>query len=111
MINIQNSASLIGADVTDVDGKNIGSVGQIFVNPTTGTPTWATVKSGLFGTSQSFVPLERADEVGGDLHLPFTKDAVRDSPRTATDGELSEDDADKLLVYYRGPATVSPVGY
>ena len=95
MISNHNIASLIGVDVTDADGSKIGTVGQIFVDPATGTPTWATVKSGLFGTSHSFVPVERADEVGGNLHLPYSKDAVKNAPRTADDGELSNvDEAD-----------------
>ena len=41
MISNHNSASLIGVDVTDADGDKIGTVGQIFVDPATGTPTWA----------------------------------------------------------------------
>jgi len=107
MISNQNSASLIGVDVTDADGNKIGTVGQIFVDPATGTPTWATVKSGLFGTSHSFVPVERADEVGGNLHLPYSKDAVKNAPRTADDGELSNVDEANLLAYYRGLGPVS----
>jgi len=102
MISSQNSASLVGVDVTDADGNRIGTVGQIFVDPATGTPTWATVKSGLFGTSHSFVPVEHADEVGGNLHLPFSKDAVKNAPRIADDGELSSVDEASLLAYYRG---------
>ena len=108
MISSQNSASLVGVDVTDADGNKIGTVGQIFVDPATGTPTWATVKSGLFGTSHSFVPVERADEVGGNLHLPYSKDAVKNAPRTADDGELSNVDEETLLAYYRGLSPDQP---
>jgi len=60
MISEQNIAGLIGATVTDTDGNKIGKVGQIFVDPTTGRPNWATVATGLFGTSESFVPPNRS---------------------------------------------------
>ena len=40
--------------------------------------------------------------MGGNLHLPYSKDAVKNAPRTADYGELSEVDEEALLAYYRG---------
>jgi uncharacterized protein (TIGR02271 family) len=117
MISEQNIASLIGAHVVDTEGNKVGSVGQIYVDPETGRPNWATVKTGFFGSSESFVPLEQADDVNGDLRVPFSKDFVKDSPRTAVDGEISQDEEDSLYTYYHGnagvdtDATVSGAGY
>ncbi|MDN3311968.1 PRC and DUF2382 domain-containing protein [Microbacterium oryzae] len=101
MINEQNLNSLSGANVVDSDGHKIGSVGQIYVDSDSGRPSWATVKTGLFGTSESFVPLEQAEETGGDLRVPFSKDFVKDAPRIESDGELSEAEEDELYAYYR----------
>ena len=55
MISDQNISRLLGADVIDADGDKIGSIGQIYVDPATGQPNWATVKTGFFGMSESFV--------------------------------------------------------
>ncbi|MDL5352339.1 PRC and DUF2382 domain-containing protein [Microbacterium sp. zg-YB36] len=100
MISAHNIASLVGRHVVDVEGKKVGSVGQVFVDPRTGRPNWVTVKTGLFGTSETFVPLDQADEVDGNLRVPFTKDAVKDAPRFESDGELSRSQEDELYAYY-----------
>jgi uncharacterized protein (TIGR02271 family) len=105
MINAQNIARLVGADVVDSDGGKIGKIGQIYVDPTTGNPNWATVKTGFFGTSESFVPLDAATEVGDDLQVPYTKDIVKDAPRVDADRELTEPEEDELYSYYQGHGT------
>jgi len=103
MISEQNIGSLIGSTVTDSDGDKIGTVGQVYLDPDTGRPNWVTVKTGLFGTSETFVPLEQADEAGGGLRVPFDKATVKDAPRIDTDGELSQAEEDNLYAYYHGP--------
>ena len=102
MISEQNIAALIGGNVTDPEGHKIGSVGQIYVDPDTGRPNWATVTTGFFGTSQSFVPLDQADEVDGGLRVPFTKDFVKDAPRIDADTDLSDGEEASLYDYYQG---------
>jgi uncharacterized protein (TIGR02271 family) len=106
MISSNNLASLVGATVIDSDGDKVGTVGQLYVDPTSGQPNWATVKTGLFGTSESFVPLDAADESDGDLRVPYSKDFVKDAPRIDTDGSLEEADEDKLYSYYHGESSV-----
>ncbi|WP_349885759.1 PRC and DUF2382 domain-containing protein (plasmid) [Microbacterium sp. WHRI 7836] len=100
MISEQNIASLIGATVTDTDGNKIGKVGQIYVDPTSGRPNWATVATGLFGTSESFVPLDQADAVDGDLRVPYAKDFVKDAPRINAGTDLTDNEQDELYTYY-----------
>ena len=101
MISEQNVAALVGANVTDTEGNKVGTVGQIYVDPNTGRPNWATVKTGFFGTSESFVPLDEADDVSGELRVPYTKDFVKDAPRIESDAELSEAEEDRLYDYYQ----------
>jgi len=105
MISEQNIAALIGTDVIDSDGDRIGNVGQIYVDPATGRPTWATVKTGFFGLSESFVPLEQADQVDGDIRVPYTKATVKDAPNIDPDAELSDEEQDRLYDYYQGTGT------
>ena len=42
-------------DVLASDGSKIGSIGQVYLDDQTGDPSWVTARTGLFGTSQSFV--------------------------------------------------------
>jgi uncharacterized protein (TIGR02271 family) len=99
MIDTKEISHVIGAPVFDPRENKVGTVGQIYVDPK-GRPLWATVKTGLFGTSQSFVPLENASADGDVLHVGFEKDYVKDAPRIDDDGALSEADEEALYEYY-----------
>jgi uncharacterized protein (TIGR02271 family) len=97
-----------GGNVIGSDGDKIGSIGQLYADDDTGEPTWVTVKTGLFGTSQSFVPVEGARIDGDDLVVPYTKDHVKDAPRVESDGHLEPLEEDRLYAHYdRGAVTYS----
>jgi len=106
MISEHNIQNLVGATVIGADGDKIGTLGQIYVDPETGRPNWATVKTGFFGMSESFVPLEQADQNDGEVRVPYTKDVVKDAPNIDPDREISDDEEDRLYDYYRGPGSV-----
>jgi len=100
MISSDNIASLIGANVLDSDGDKIGTVGQVYLDDNDGHPSWASVKTGLFGTKESFVPLEEANWDGNDLRVAYDKDRVKDAPRVDADQHLEPSDEDELYRYY-----------
>ena len=100
MINTTNVNSIIGADVIDPEDRKIGTVGQVYLDSATDQPSWVTIKTGLFGTKESFAPLENADWNGQVLRVSFQKDAVKDAPRIDTDGSLASADEDALYEYY-----------
>jgi uncharacterized protein (TIGR02271 family) len=100
MISSDNIASLIGANVLDSSGDKIGSVGQVYLDDNDGHPSWASVKTGLFGTKESFVPLEDASWDGNDLRVGYDKDRVKDAPRVDADQHLEPSDEDELYRYY-----------
>jgi uncharacterized protein (TIGR02271 family) len=100
MISSDNIASLIGADVVDNNGDKIGSVGQVYLDDNDGHPSWASVKTGLFGTKESFVPLEEANWEGNVLRVAYDKDRVKDAPRVDADSHLEPSDEDELYRYY-----------
>jgi uncharacterized protein (TIGR02271 family) len=93
-------ASVANGDVIDADGNKIGGVGQIYLDDQTGEPSWVTVKTGLFGTSESFVPLPGASLSGSDVVVMHDKDTVKGAPRVAADGDLTPDEEDSLYAYY-----------
>lgn len=97
-----------GGNVIGSDGEKIGAIGQLYADDDTGEPTWVTVKTGLFGASQSFVPVEGARIDGDDLVVPYAKDHVMDAPRVETDGHLEPEEEDRLYAHYdRGARTYS----
>ncbi|OAE02778.1 PRC and DUF2382 domain-containing protein [Arthrobacter sp. OY3WO11] len=102
MISTENLSALTtaGGNVVSSDGSKIGSVGQIYVDDQTGEPTWVTVKTGLFGTHESFAPLDSATQDGDDIVIAHTKDKVKDAPRVAPDGHLEPEEEERLYSYY-----------
>jgi hypothetical protein len=70
------------ADLTayDSQGSKIGPVQQVYLHDMSGRPDWVTVKTGLFGTKESFVPLAGARSDGQGLHLAYAKPMVKDAP-------------------------------
>lgn len=89
-----------GGNVVSTSGTKIGSIGQIYLDNTTNEPTWVTVKTGLFGTSESFVPLANASVRGDDVVVDYDKDVIKDAPRIDPDGSLSPQEEDRLYEYY-----------
>ena len=89
-----------GGDVRTTSGDKIGSIGQIYVDDSTGEPSWVTVRTGFFGMSESFVPLEGATDNGKDIMVNHDKDTVKDAPRIDADRQLSPDEEETLYVHY-----------
>lgn len=102
-----NYDDLYNSDVVDRDGKKIGGVGQVYLDDKTGHPTWVTVKTGLFGTRENFVPLARADIGGGRIRVPYPEGRVKDAPTIDPDRHLDADEEADLYKYY-GIATAVP---
>ena len=101
MIDRSNLDVLTGTTAYDTDGKKIGAVGQVYLDAATGEPAWLAVRTGLFGTGESFVPAADATLEGDDVRIGHSKDVVKDAPRVDADGELAPRDVDALYSYYR----------
>ena len=100
MFTTADIATVTGGDVYGADNTKIGSVGQIYLDNDTDQPEWVTVKTGLFGTKESFVPLANASVQGNDIHVPYSKDKVKDAPRIDSDGAITPADEDELYQFY-----------
>ncbi len=88
-----------GKVVSD-SGEKIGGIGQIYVDDQSGEPDWVTVKTGLFGTAESFVPLQGARIEGHDIVVSHDKDTIKAAPRVDADGSLSPDEETTLYRHY-----------
>jgi len=102
--------ALSGATVRDPAGEKIGKVAQVYLDDRTGRPEWVTVRTGLFGTKESFVPLAAARFHAGELVLDATKDTVTGAPQVDEDGHLSEQQEAEIYRYYGISATSASGG-
>ncbi|MDQ1483941.1 MAG: hypothetical protein QOF35_2017 [Actinomycetota bacterium] len=100
MISKNQLDQLQSGTVLDSEGNKIGSVGAVYLDDRTDEPDWMTVKSGLFGTSELFVPLSQASLEGGEIHLPFPKEKVKDAPKIAAMEHLGPEQERQLYRYY-----------
>jgi uncharacterized protein (TIGR02271 family) len=100
MIGTDTISRVIGQDVYDESGEKIGSAAEVYLDDETGQPEWVTVRTGLFGTKESFVPLRNADLTDDGVRIPVSKERVKDAPKIDTDGHLSPQEEQELYRYY-----------
>lgn len=102
MISTNDINTLLESNTTvySSDGDKIGGIGQVYLDDQTGEPSFATVKTGLFGTSETFVPLADAAREGDDLRVPYTKDQVKDAPRVEADASITPEEEEELYRHY-----------
>ncbi|MGE0306782.1 MAG: PRC and DUF2382 domain-containing protein [Acidimicrobiia bacterium] len=97
---IQQLMTWRGHDLVDSQGSKIGTIEEIYLDEDTAQPEWLAVRTGLFGTKLSFVPLRGATAQGNTLMCPWTKDQVKDAPRAEADGQLSQHEEAALYQHY-----------
>jgi uncharacterized protein (TIGR02271 family) len=101
MLDAQDARSIMGATAYGSDGDKIGKVGQVFLDDQSGRPEFVTVNTGLFGTSETFIPVAGASFSGDRLELPYTKDKVKGAPNVdVNSGHLDEAEEQRLYEYY-----------
>jgi uncharacterized protein (TIGR02271 family) len=100
MIGTETISRVIGQDVYDESGEKIGSAAEVYLDDETGQPEWVTVRTGMFGTKESFVPIRNADLTNDGVRVPVSKGKVKDAPKIDTDGHLSPQEEDELYRYY-----------
>jgi uncharacterized protein (TIGR02271 family) len=100
MIGTDTLDRVIGADVYDADGDKIGTASEVYLDDQSGNPEWVTVKTGLFGTKETFVPIRDADLTDNGVRVPVSKSAVKDAPKIDTDGHLSPQEEQELYRHY-----------
>ena len=101
MIAHTDIRDLIGAQLLDKGGDKVGKIGQVFLDDETGAPEWATVNTGFFGASESFVPLGKAERTGDAVRVPYEKSHIKSAPNVlAGEGHLDESQERELYAYY-----------
>lgn len=100
-MNVVRAQDLIGTPVFDSEGNRVGRVGNVYVDDHTNQPEWVTVRIGLFGIKETFVPLDGATTAENRLELPVSRDRVRNAPNVeAEGGRLTDTEGRDLYAYY-----------
>jgi uncharacterized protein (TIGR02271 family) len=100
MIGTDTISRVIGQDVYDESGDKIGSAAEVYLDDETGQPEWVTVRTGMFGTKESFVPIRDANLTDDGVRVSVSKAQVKDAPKIDTDGHLSPQEEEELYRYY-----------
>jgi uncharacterized protein (TIGR02271 family) len=101
MISKNDINDVMGMELCSTDGDKIGGIGQVFLDDQTGEPEWVTVKTGLFGSNESFVPIRDASVENGAVVVPWDKATIKDAPNVDPDGgHLDESEEARLYDYY-----------
>ncbi|MFF9486230.1 DUF2382 domain-containing protein [Streptomyces sp. NPDC014676] len=102
MITREEISILLDHPVYDGDGNKVGDAKHVFLDDASGRPEWVTVKTGMFGSNESFVPIRDAALVKDHLEVPYRKDKIKDAPNVDIDagGHLSVEEEHRLYDYY-----------
>ncbi|MGH3098349.1 MAG: DUF2382 domain-containing protein [Streptosporangiales bacterium] len=91
---------VVGQTVYDGDNKKIGTASDLYTSDQSRTPEWVTVRTGMFGNKDSFVPLAGATTDESGLHVSPRKDTIKGAPRVPDDGEINDQEVRDLYRHY-----------
>jgi stress response protein YsnF len=102
MITREQIPQVVGHPVHDAEGKKVGDAKHMYLDDSTGNPEWVTVKTGFFGSAETFVPTRSARLVEDHLEVPYPKEKIKGAPNVDVDsgGHLSVDEERQLYRYY-----------
>jgi uncharacterized protein (TIGR02271 family) len=89
-----------GLNLVDRDGDKVGKIEDVYLDRSSGEPEWIAVKTGLFGTNVSFVPVHGATPAGDEVRAEYEKGLIKDAPNVDPDGELSPEEERRLYQHY-----------
>jgi PRC-barrel domain/Domain of unknown function (DUF2382) len=108
MPDLDTVLSWRGKTVRDRDGEKLGTLGALYLDHDTDRPAYAGVQTGLLRRRESVVPLDGAEEIDGDVRVPYAAAQVHDAPNIDPDVALDEDEQERLHEHYSVPATEEP---
>jgi stress response protein YsnF len=100
METINSYDSWIGTDAYDVNGDKIGAIDAIYYDDQTDHAEWMAIRTGFFGLNTSVVPIAGGTVRDGQLHLPYSKDQVKNAPNFAPNGHLTAGEERELFDHY-----------
>jgi sporulation protein YlmC with PRC-barrel domain len=103
-LEIEDVSSLPGRTVVDQEGEEVGEIKEVYGLGDDGDPMWVVVviKTGGLLSKEvcRFVPMARLREKDENLSVPYSAGHVERSPEVEVEDEISEEDDQKLRIYY-----------
>ena len=100
MITQEQLDTVVGSAAYDKDGDKVGKIGALYYDDATNEPSWLTVHTGLFGTKETFVPVQGVEVTGDRVILQYDKATVKGAPSVDEDGHLTPQEEEELYRYY-----------
>lgn len=95
-----NVKDLLTATAYDNNGDKVGDVNEVFVDDSSGQPTFVDVNHGLFGMGNSLVPLRGHSLDGDNLTLAYAKDRIKGAPEFDADKPLTPEQQTEIYQHY-----------
>jgi sporulation protein YlmC with PRC-barrel domain len=104
MIRTEQIPTLLGRKVYDTEHKKVGTAEHVYLDTMTGQPGWLTVRTGLFGTKETFVPMDQLQVRDDEVQVPFTKDQIKNAPNLDVEGDQLDAGQEEVVYDYYGMA-------
>lgn len=102
--DMQDLHELQESTAWDMDGRKLGTVGQVHLDAATGRPAWISVPLGLFESREKLIPLAGARFTAGaqvgDIHVAYSEDTIKDAPEIDVDKNLTPEQEAELRAHY-----------
>lgn len=110
MVTPHEVTALLDRVLVDAAGEKVGTVTEVYLDDQTGDPSWITVRTGWFGTKESFVPLDQVNTVEPVLRTSYDTATIKGAPRCDAGQPLSRPEEQALYSYYglSGPDNLDP---
>jgi sporulation protein YlmC with PRC-barrel domain len=99
---------VLGRTLVDARGDKVGTVSEVYLDDSTGAPTWLRVSVGRIGTTQSLVPVAGAQLLGDSVQVPHDADAIEAVAHFGLEAHLSNADVSRLRLHYGVPEGDQP---
>lgn len=101
---------LVGRTLNDNEGRTVGAIEDVYVDPASHRPQWLLVNTGVFGDFLSVVPAGEAHVNDGIVTVPYRMDQMTGAPNARRDRDVAAHRESMLYFHYRLEAPQSVVG-
>src|SRR5688572_11455661 len=93
---------LFDCEVVDAQGKRIGPVENVWLDPATEQPEFVAVKTGTLMGRTHLVPVAEAqiNDATHQLRVPYRQDQIKNAPHFPDAAELSEEEEQRVYSHY-----------
>jgi hypothetical protein len=99
-MHFMDPKELGGLRVLGRNDVTLGVVEGVYADIRSGHPQWAAIRSGLFGTDVSLIPLTTAEHDDRSLRIQYSVQEIRDAPHRASGTVMSHKEEANLFRHY-----------